>query len=264
MNNKVVLWIVIIVGGLIGKFMYYSYKQELLHPSTPRNETKFEQGISSANIDRIVNGALETMKQNNSSVRFLLENDPAILNTLTADLREMIQNPKFAQKVKNKEPFKFEDISSMMSRVLVELPKYTIKAPDNEFYNYYVSYNKMLKKHNCQIYPLPPQDKESLDDIVLKLLKEAKEHPIAFTPLSETKINNLMDKVTKYYEKQGYSMRDLGIFFGAIPGSLTSAQRCNTQVHFTESILSLPKKQAIELLRMMLYEEINANKAVGR
>ena len=122
---------------------------------------------------------------------------------------------------------------------------------DDKLYKSFFVENKHLQKNGCKIFPNNPskEDVKETAEVKYNLIMEAVNNPHNYTPASSEKIEKLLTKVIKNYNKKGYNQNNLLTYFSSKSNSLSDKDKCETEKHFFETLFSLPKEETIILIR---------------
>ncbi len=236
MKKETFIIIILIITFIKG----CQYLEKEFHlPSKPNNTVYISEVDVSKGVDRV--------KNQNKFYNLVISLHPEIEQELSKVLKQ-----KFGNKTVDIETVNLDGLLDEMPIFNDILFHYLIKAPDEEFFHsFYVEYDHM-KKNGCKATIPSTEDAKETAEAKYNLVVAARERPYTFKPVSDKEMERIMTKVIKNYAKKGYDIENLQAYFTDGGRYLSDFERCQTQIHFFESLLSLPKKESVIILRHTL------------
>ena len=218
--------------------------KEFHPPSKPSNNVYISEVDVSKGVDRV--------KNQNKFYNLMISLHPEIEQELTKVLKQ-----KFGNKTVNIETVNLDGLLDEMPIFTDIFFRYMITAPDEEFFHsFYVEYDHMKKSGSCKATIPSREDAKETAEAKYNLVVAARERPYTFKPVSDKEMERIMTKVIKNYAEKGYSIPNLQAFLTNGGRYLSDSERCQTQIHFFESLLSLPKKESVMVLRVTLGDSL--------
>lgn len=220
------------------------FEKEATIPSKLNNTIYVSEADISKGVDRV--------KNQNKFYNLMISLHPEIEQELSKVLKQ-----KFGNRAVNIETVNLDGLLDEMPIFTDIFFRYMIKAPDEEFFHsFYVEYAHMKKNGSCKAAIPSPEDAKETAEAKYNLVMAARERPYTFKPVSDKEMERIMTKVIKNYAKKGYNIANLKAFLTNGGRYLSEFERCQTQIHFFEILLSLPKKESVTVLRVTLGDSL--------
>lgn len=144
-----------------------------------------------------------------------------------------------------------ENIIKKMPVLYKKFIEYQMKAPDKEFYDVFYTEYKRLKKYGCSFFIPSKEEAKETAEVKYNLVMAAINNPQKYREVSDAEMEKLVRKIIQTHIDRGYSLKNLQLMTSNKTYLLSESERCQAEKNFYDSIVSLPKEEAIAFLRKL-------------
>lgn len=206
-----------------------------LGPSKSQNPPTTSNSVVSNKQD----GAKEQLKNANKFIKLMAELHPEIAQEY-ANIPDSLKGDLSDENIIEKMPLLYKKFA-----------EYQMKAPDKEFYDVFYTEYKRLKKHGCSFYTPSKEEAKETAEVKYNLVMAAINNPQKYREVSDTEMEKLVRKIIQTHIDRGYSLKNLQLMTSNKTYLLSESERCQAEKNFYDSIVSLPKEEAIAFLRKL-------------
>lgn len=206
-----------------------------LGPSTSQNFPTTSDSI----VNNKQEGAKEQLKNASKFIKLMAELHPEIVQEY-ANIPESFKGDLSDENIIKKMPVLYK-----------KFIEYQMKAPDKEFYDVFYTEYKRLKKYGCSFFIPSQEEAKETAEVKYNLVMAAINNPQKYREVSDAEMERLVRKIIQTHIDRGYSLKNLQLMTSNKTYLLSESERCQAEKNFYDSIVSLPKEEAIAFLRKL-------------
>lgn len=247
-RNTVAFWVSTVLFGLL---MFNNFQDKILESNLYSQEHVSNSNNISENLEDPADILVNYLEKHNALYALLMQKNPAFKTEMKQVVKGLNPNSPLLRKwneTHSLDVVDLEAIPSVMGLLEKEFSKYMRFASDQDIYDMYqTEYNHMVK-NNCQVFPIPEEDRQETIRIKSKLVNNSINNPYKGEVMSEEEAAKAFKQIGAYYGKKGYGIGDLMIILEG-GKNLSRTEQCRAVKQFYEAILSLPKATSGKLVR---------------
>lgn len=252
-RNTIAFWI---STALFGLLMFNNFQSKI-----PERKIFPQEQISNLNdipknLEDPADILVEYLERNHALYALLMQKNPSFKAEMKQIIKDINPNSHVIRKWNESHSLDVTDleaIPSVMELLDKEFSKYMRFASDQDIYDMYqTEYNHMVK-NNCQVFPIPEEDRQETIRVKSKLVNNSINNPYKGKTMSEEDVAKAFKQIGAYYGKKGYGSEDLMKVFDNNK-NLSKKDQCRVVKRFYEAILSLPKSTSAGIVRAISQE----------
>lgn len=247
-RNTVAFWISTVLFGLL---MFNNFQDKILESKLYSQEHVSNSDSISKNLEDPADILVNYLEKHNELYALLMQKNPSFKTEMKQVVKGISPNSPVLRKwneTHSIDVVDLEAIPSVMQLIEKEFSKYMRLASDQDIYDMYRTEYDHMVKNNCQVYPIPEEDRQETIRVKSKLVNNSVNNPYKGEVMSEEEVAKTFKQIGAYYGKKGYGIGDLMIILDG-GKNLSRKEQCRAVKQFYEAILSLPKAASGKLVR---------------
>lgn len=247
-KNTVAFWISTVLFGLL---MFNNFQDKILESKLYSQEHVSNSDNLSKNLEDPADILVNYLEKHNELYALLMQKNPFFKTEMKQVVKGINQNSPVLRKWNETHSIDVTDLEavpSLMGLLEKEFSKYMRLASDQDIYDMYRTEYDHMVKNNCQVFPIPEEDRQETIRVKSKLVNNSINNPYKGEVMSEEEAAKAFKQIGAYYGKKGYEIGDLMIILEG-GKNLSRKEQCRAVKQFYEAILSLPKATSGRLVR---------------